>query len=272
MEKGKILFLDDEQEYLDSVKEIYEENISIDSQVEFEFYNSFSDLSERIKKSDYNTIVSDLRMEPFSGIDVLQIIRKKNPHASLVLLTGQLISIEEQKRCKDIKANFLFKGQGFENLLRNIIYLSQETQKEKQVEHVFVSYRRYDTILVNKIVDSLEKSGIDVWMDRTKLLPGEDWQLSIQKAIQNGMYFLACFSNNYWKGRKNYMNEELQIAIDELRKMPDDQIWFIPVKLDDCKIPTFQIRQNKDLGSKQIVDLHENWKIGIEKIIGVIKR
>ena len=67
------------------------------------------------------------------------------------------------------------------------------------------------------------------------------------------------------------MNEELHIALEQLRKMPDDQVWFIPVKLDDCKIPYFEIRQNKTLESKQFVKLYENWDKGISDIIKSIQ-
>lgn len=273
MSNRNILFLDDDIGFLDQLSQHYEMSIKKNSNLRFEFFSSFETVineSEKIKNAD--VVVADLRLGDSSGLDFLETIRKHNNSAKLILITGQLISEEEQVRCKKINADFLFKIHGTENLLDNIAYFSQTKNVEEKIKHVFISYRSVDYNLgVDKIVNSLERSGISVWIDRDNLLPGQDWQIAIKRAIEDGMFFIACFSNNYWSKTVNYMNEELQIAIDQLRKMPDDQIWFIPVKLDDCKIPHFDIRQNKTLDSKQFVRLYENWDRGISKIIQMIK-
>ena len=54
-------------------------------------------------------------------------------------------------------------------------------------------------------------------MDRFSLQPGVDWETAIENAIMNGTYFIACFSDNYFKKTKSYVNEELNIAIEQLR-------------------------------------------------------
>ena len=273
MIQRNILFLDDEIDFLEQSNQYYKSAIKDHSNLKFEFFNTSDAVLKQVEKvHNADVVVADLRLGDDSGLDFLETIRKQNPKAKLILITGQLISEQEQIRCKRINADFLFKIHGIENLLDNIAYFSQSKNLEEEIKHVFISYRSIDyTLGVDKIVDSLEKNGISVWIDRESLLPGQDWQITIRKAIEEGMFFLACFSNNYWNKTINYMNEELQIAIDQLRKMPDDQIWFIPVKLDDCKIPHFEIRQNKTLESKQFVKLYEDWDNGITKIIRIIK-
>ena len=273
MNARNILFLDDDVSYLEELNQHYKLSIKDNSDLTFEFFQSADDLlSQSEKINNANVIVADLILGDHSGLDFLESIRKQNKNAKLILITGQLISEDEQVRCKRINADFLFKINGSENLLDNIAYFSQAKNIQEKIKHVFISYRSIDYNLgVEKIVDSLEKNGISVWIDRENLLPGQDWQIAIRRAIEDGMFFIACFSNNYWNKTTNYMNEELQIAIDQLRKMPDDQIWFIPVKLDDCKIPHFDIRQNKTLESKQFVSLYQGWDIGVNKIIKTIK-
>ncbi len=273
MDYRNVLFLDDENDFINESRQYYNSVLKEQSNIKFEFFNSSEELlkqNSKVKCAD--VVVADLRLGEVSGLDLLETVRKLNPTAKLILITGQLISEAEQIRCKNINADFLFKIHGTEYLLDNIVYFSQSKNINEKIRHIFISYRNIDYDLgVARIVDSLQKGGISVWIDRNSLLPGEDWQIKIQRAIEDGMYFLACFSNNYWNKTTNYMNEELQIAIEQLRKMPDDQIWFIPVKLDDCKIPHFNIRQNKTLASKQFVKLYKDWDKGINEIIKTIK-
>lgn len=122
-----------------------------------------------------------------------------------------------------------------------------------------------------RLVRALQRYGIEVWLDRFEIQPGQDWKLAIRKAIDNGMFFIACFSSNYWKRQENLMNEELQIAIEKMRRMHDERIWLIPVKLTPCSLPEFEIRSGKSLDSKQWVELYEDWKEGIGRIVRVIK-
>jgi hypothetical protein len=68
----------------------------------------------------------------------------------------------------------------------------------------------------------------------------------------------------------NIMNEELQTAIEEIRKRFDDVAFFIPVKIDDCEVPYMQIRPGKTLRDFHYVELYKNWDKGIEEIASVI--
>ena len=67
------------------------------------------------------------------------------------------------------------------------------------------------------------------------------------------------------------MNEELAIAIEELRQHPHDRIWFIPVKLNDCEIPDRDVGGGETLRDLHYVNLYEDWDDGIERIRRVIQ-
>ena len=83
--------------------------------------------------------------------------------------------------------------------------------------HVFLSYVREDQELVDALAFQLRKAGVDVWLDRDRIYPGIRWQHAIKAAIESGSYFIACFSSSY-KGRtRSFMNEELILAVRELR-------------------------------------------------------
>ncbi len=46
-------------------------------------------------------------------------------------------------------------------------------------KNIFISYSRYDTKFVDKLSNDLRQKGIDVWIDRENILPGEMWQKQI---------------------------------------------------------------------------------------------
>jgi len=66
------------------------------------------------------------------------------------------------------------------------------------------------------------------------------------------------------------MNEELIIAIEELRKMPHNRTWFIPVVLHDSSVPDRAIGGGETLRDIQWVKLYDDWKNGIKQIIKTI--
>ncbi|PYQ29661.1 MAG: hypothetical protein DMF56_11920 [Acidobacteria bacterium] len=134
--------------------------------------------------------------------------------------------------------------------------------------YVFISYVREDEPLVARLARDLRSRGIEVWLDRDELQPGQRWREAIRKAIQEGWLFIACFSPAYYKRDKSFMNEELALAIEELRLRTAERIWFIPVKLSPTTIPRRPIGTGETLHDLQWVDLTENWSRGIEAILG----
>ena len=134
---------------------------------------------------------------------------------------------------------------------------------------VFMSYVREDRNLVDRLAGDLRSYGIDVWLDRN-ILPGTPWQDAIRKAIREGDYFIACFSDAYRKRNKTFMNEELTQAIGELRLRPADQGWFIPV-LFSGEVPDIAIGAGRTLRDLQYVVLsNRDWRDSIDKIVEAI--
>lgn len=134
--------------------------------------------------------------------------------------------------------------------------------------HVFLSYVRADQDLVDRLVLDLRRAGIGVWIDREQIKPGQRWQCVIAAAIEEGTHFLACFSRAYQQRDRSYMNEELMLALDELRKRPQDRAWFLPLRLDDCEIPALRIGGGDTLRDIQWVNLHRDWSGGLRALMG----
>lgn len=135
---------------------------------------------------------------------------------------------------------------------------------------VFISYLHEDSEKVEEISRGLADAGISVWRDKEHISVGERWQTAIRRGIQDGAYFLACFSSSREMRNKSYMNEELLLAIEEIRQRPHDQAWFLPARLDECEIPDIDVAPGITLRSFQWVDFFPETQVGVTKLLEVI--
>ena len=136
--------------------------------------------------------------------------------------------------------------------------------------HVFLSYLRENSSDIEALAGRLREAGVDVWVDRDRIKPGERWKRSIRDAIRDGGFFLACFSAEYENRVRTYMNEELALAVEELRLRPASRIWFIPVLLADVEVPELPIGPGETLQDLQWVPLYSDFEEGIRRILHVL--
>lgn len=100
---------------------------------------------------------------------------------------------------------------------------------------------------------------------------GMAWEAALQEAIQQGSFFLACFSGESLQRASSYMADELRLAVEILEKRSVNAGWFIPVKLSECEIPEIPIGDGQTLRDIQWVDLFGDWDKGVRKIVDVIR-
>jgi TIR domain len=126
----------------------------------------------------------------------------------------------------------------------------------KHAGHAFISYVREDTRQVDQLQRALQSVGVSVWRDTASLWPGEDWRVKIRRAItDDALVFIACFSQKSLRRQKSYQNEELILAIEQLRLHRPEEPWLIPVRFDNCQIPDLDIGLGRTLRSLHFVDL-----------------
>ena len=127
---------------------------------------------------------------------------------------------------------------------------------ESEGKHVFVSYVREDSDVVDGLCAVLEAAQIPYWRDRTSLAPGDAWKAKIRQAIRDGsLVFLACFSEQSRARDKSHMNEELTLAVEEFRKMPPGRTWLIPIRFDAGDLPEWDLGAGRGLDDLNYVDL-----------------
>ncbi len=105
------------------------------------------------------------------------------------------------------------------------------------METVFISYAREDHEIALSIFNLLEENGFSPWIDIKKIVPGQDWELEIDKAIRNSKIFLACLSTKS-VSKRGFFQSELRKAMRVLDSIPEDDVYLIPIRLDDCKVPS----------------------------------
>lgn len=101
---------------------------------------------------------------------------------------------------------------------------------------VFLCHSSNDKLIVRKLYDQMQKIGIELWFDEEKLLPGQDWNLEITKAIRKVDAVIVCISKNSIS-KAGYIQKEIKYALDIADEQPEGTIFIIPIKLEECEIP-----------------------------------
>lgn len=101
---------------------------------------------------------------------------------------------------------------------------------------VFLCHASQDKPAVRKLHRYLKQHGIEPWLDEIDLLPGENWEVEIPRALNASDVILVCLSKNSIN-KEGYVQKEISFALDKALEKPDGTIFIIPAKLEDCEVP-----------------------------------
>lgn len=94
--------------------------------------------------------------------------------------------------------------------------------------------------------DSSPEGWIDPWLDEEKLLPGQDWDVEIEKAVEAADAILVCLSSTS-VSKEGYVQKEIKVALNIALFKPEETIFIVPMRINDCLIP-------RNLRSIQYID------------------
>jgi hypothetical protein len=134
----------------------------------------------------------------------------------------------------------------------------------KVLPKVFIAYAHEDAASADRLFDAFSENGFDPWMDRRKLLPGQNWPEAIQNALETSDFVVICFSTNS-VGKRGGFQVEIRHALDCGSRLPLDEVYLIPVRLDDCRVPA---RIQREV---QWVDLFPSWRNGFQKVLRIMR-
>lgn len=140
--KKKILFVDDEQNFLDGIRRMLRDQRDSWS---MEFVNGVEEALERCAEIEFDTVVSDVNMPVKTGLDLLEALRgdERTRTIPIIILTGNA-ETDLKRQALDLGAtDLLNKPVGHEDLvarLRSVLRL-KEYQDELRDQNAYLEQR-----------------------------------------------------------------------------------------------------------------------------------
>jgi TIR domain len=130
---------------------------------------------------------------------------------------------------------------------------------------VFMAYAVEDLAIVRRLCEALRAEGCSPWLDKDRLMPGQNWTRTIEGAIAEADAFVTCFSTRSVTKRGQFQSE-LRYALACARKRPLDDVFLLPVRLERCVVP------DRIAEEWQYVDLFPDWERGVKRLVRSIRR
>lgn len=96
----------------------------------------------------------------------------------------------------------------------------------------FLCHAHSDRDTVKALYARLTKDGVNAWLDKEKLLPGQDWELEIRKAVREADVVVVCLSKQF--NQAGFRQKEVRLALDTAMEKPEGEIFIIPARLEEC--------------------------------------
>ncbi len=129
-------------------------------------------------------------------------------------------------------------------------------QFEQLGDHVFITYARADGgEFAGQLHDDLEKNGVNTWLDKRDIKPGQNYRLAIDKGLLGARVVIVLLS-------------PVSVLSDEVTAEWNDAINrlvpIIPLMIDDCRIPP-------NLAIIQYIDFRSDYEKAFAELIDRLK-
>jgi predicted Rossmann-fold nucleotide-binding protein len=104
---------------------------------------------------------------------------------------------------------------------------------DKRPLKVFLCHAHADRDAVRALYKRLTNDGVDAWLDKEKLLPGQNWELEIKKAVREADVVMVCLSKQF--NQAGFRQKEVRLALDTAMEKPEGEIFIIPARLEECE-------------------------------------
>ncbi len=112
-----------------------------------------------------------------------------------------------------------------------------QENKNNRPLRVFLCHSSNDKPLVRDLYQKLRaEKWIQPWLDEVELYPGVDWEIAIEKAVEESDAVLVCLSNNSIT-KRGFVQKELRFVLDIALEIPEEDIFIIPLRLEKCEPP-----------------------------------
>jgi tetratricopeptide (TPR) repeat protein len=101
---------------------------------------------------------------------------------------------------------------------------------------VFLCHAHQDKPAVRELYARLQSDRFQPWLDEEDLIPGQDWEREIPRAVRRSHVVVVCLSPHSIN-KSGYLQKEIKFALDVLDEQPEGMIFIIPARLEPCDVP-----------------------------------
>jgi len=126
--------------------------------------------------------------------------------------------------------------------------------------HIFISHSSKDLKVAASICKALENRGLQCWISSRNVLPGENFQEAIVRAIRESRMMLLVFSAN--SNNSDEIKKELVLA-------SQTKLVVIPLRVEDVE-PNDAF--SYELATRQWINMFDDWDRSLEELVAQISR
>lgn len=225
-----------------------------------------NDQSLEVKIAVVSAIVK-YKQHSLEANEVLEdiLLSKKTDPKLKIVVEGAINQIRAFFRVEPISRSELLRSKSKRVIERSDIKMSND----KPI--VFIAYVNEDKDKVEDLHEMLSMDGspVNPWMYEKDKTPGLKWRKEIEEIIEKSKFVIICLSNNSFKKGRSFFHKENRLALKITGELPDNTIFLLPVRLEECPIPDYSV------GEQNLKDLnYEDFfkEGGFQKIIEAINK
>lgn len=101
---------------------------------------------------------------------------------------------------------------------------------------VFLCHSSGDKQAVRDLYQRLKACNVAPWLDEDNLLPGQEWEQEIRRAVRETDVVIVCLSHGSIT-KAGFVQKEIRFALDVADEQPEGTIFIIPLRLEECELP-----------------------------------
>lgn len=125
--------------------------------------------------------------------------------------------------------------------------------------NVFISHRKVDAVLAERLAQEMKVVGHEVWFDDWKIDLGDSIVEKINEGLEGMAYLVLCYSSS---GMSDWVNREWMSALS--RQLSGNPVKILPVLLSGGEPPAI-------LADIKHADLVKDWDKGLQDLLKSVK-
>lgn len=115
--------------------------------------------------------------------------------------------------------------------------IARKSEKKQMFLKTFICHASEDKPVALELSNRLKIQGfIDPWIVYEQILPGQEWDIEIKKAVRGSHVVIVILSRKSTT-KEGYIQKEIKFALDIADEKPEGTIYIIPVKVEECNVP-----------------------------------